>query len=167
VIGARRAIAPSEFVGVRRGGDSGFAVALVALYPGEDIARVRVKERIRPALGGCPDLFEQFTRGALLPAVPVQLGQCGQGGEFFFDAIDGAGAGEGVVEAFLVGGEIAELQRRFTAQPSGPYKIAFDALDVRQLPSSLGKRQCLLRLPEPEMTFGEATGDASLGLLIA
>ena len=37
-----------------------------------------MEERIRPAFGGIPDLFEQFAGGAVLPLLPVEFGERGQ-----------------------------------------------------------------------------------------
>lgn len=135
-----RAVAPGEFVGARGGGNGGVAMALVALDPGEDIPRVRVPERIRPAFGGRPDLLEQFACGAVLPTLTVELGQRGQRGEFFFDVIDGPGAGEGVVETILGSIEVAETQCRRTVQARSEYEVGINAFKARQVPGSLGAR---------------------------
>jgi hypothetical protein len=37
----------------------------------------------------------------------VQFGQGRQSGQFFFDKVDGAGAGEGIVQALSGGGQVA------------------------------------------------------------
>jgi hypothetical protein len=97
----------------------------------------------------------------------VQLGQRGQRWKFLFNEVDGASTGEGMVEAFLGGSEVAETERRLAVQPGGADEVEFVASNARQLPSSLGERQCLPRLPQPEMALGEPGGDIALALLIA
>ena len=66
-----------------------------------------MNERIRPALGGGPDLVEEFACSVVVLLPPVQFGQGGQSGKFFFDEVDGAGAGEGMVQALGGSGQVA------------------------------------------------------------
>lgn len=52
----------TQRVSFRGDGNGGIAVALVTLDLGEDVQGIGVPKRIRPALGGCPVLFEQRDR---------------------------------------------------------------------------------------------------------
>ena len=106
VVGVGRPVAPGLLV--RRGGDSNgsLAAALVTFELCQDVERIGVHERIRPALGGGPDLGEEFVRGVVILLPPVQFGQGRQSRKFFFDAIDGAGACEGMVQALDSGGQV-------------------------------------------------------------
>ena len=107
VVGVGRPVAPGLPVRLGGGGNGGLAAALVAFELCQDVERIGVKERIRPALGGGPDLVEEFARGVVVLLPPVQFGQGRQRGKFFFDEVDGAGAGEGMVQALGGGGQVA------------------------------------------------------------
>ena len=104
----RDAVAPSKLVGLRGGSDGGIAIALVTLDLGEDVEGVGVEERIRSAFSGIPDLVEKIARDGEFALAAVEFGEGGENGEFFFDSIDRAGAGESGLEAF--GGGIQTVQ---------------------------------------------------------
>jgi hypothetical protein len=85
VVGVGRPIAPRPLVRLCGGGNGGLAAALVAFELGQDVERISVYERIRPALGRDPDLIEEIARGVIVLLPPVQFGQRDKGGKFFFD----------------------------------------------------------------------------------
>ena len=62
VVDVGRPIAPSLLVRLNGGGNGGLASALVAFELCQDVSRIGVNERIRPALGRGPDLLEEFAR---------------------------------------------------------------------------------------------------------
>ena len=82
-------------------------------------------------------LVEELTRGVVVLLPPVQFGQGRQRGKFFCDVVDGAGAGEGVVQALSGGGHVAEAQCCIAVKAGSSDAVAFMALDVRQFPGAL------------------------------
>jgi hypothetical protein len=107
VVGVGRPIAPSLPVGLSGDGNGGLVAALVTFKLCLDVERVGVHERIRPALGGGPDLVEEFACGVVILLLPGKFGKGHQRGQFFFDDIAGAGTGEGMVQVLGRGGQVA------------------------------------------------------------
>jgi hypothetical protein len=97
VVGIGRPVAPGLLVCLGGGGNGGLAVALVAFKLCQDVERIGVKERIRPARGECPDLLEELARGVVVLLPPVQFSQGRQRGKFFVDQVDSASTGKGMV----------------------------------------------------------------------
>ena len=106
VVGVGRPVAPGLLVRLSGGGNGGLTAALAVFELRQDIECIGVHEWIRPALGGGPDLVEEFTRGVVVPLSPVQFGQGRQRGKLFFDKVDGAGTGKGIVQAIGGGGQV-------------------------------------------------------------
>jgi hypothetical protein len=129
--------------------------ALVTFELCQDIERISMKKRIRPALDGGPDLVEEFARDVVVLLPPVQFGQGGESGEFFFDGVDDTGAFEGMVQALNGGAQVAYTECCLTMEPGGTDEVAFTAPDVRQFPSVLRERQRLAGLIEPEEALCE------------
>ena len=100
----------------------------------------------------------------LLP--PVQFGQGRQRGKFFFDEVDGAGAGEGMVQAFGGGGQVAQAQCCLAVESGGSDEVAFMALDMRQFPGALRERQRLAGLTEPEAALRERGVNEAFALFV-
>ena len=100
----------------------------------------------------------------LLP--PVQFGQGRQRGKFFFDEVDGAGAGEGMVQALGGGGQVAYAQCCLAVESGGSDEVAFMALDVRQFPGALRERQRLAGLTEPEAALREIGVNEAFALFV-
>ena len=67
----------------------------------------------------------------------MPLGERGQGGKFFFDEVDGSGACQGEVEAFVGGVEVIEIQRGSALKASGTDEIEFLASDSSQFPGTI------------------------------
>jgi hypothetical protein len=105
VVGIGRPVAPGLPVRLSGGGNGGLAMALVTFELCQDVECIGVYERIWPALGGGPDLVEEFARGVVVLLPTVQFGQGRQRGKFFFDKVDGAGAGEGMVQSLASGAQ--------------------------------------------------------------
>lgn len=82
------AVAPRQLVSFRRGGNGGFAVALVALDLGENVQRVGVECRKWATFGDIPNLFEQFPSNGEFVLAAVEFSERCEGGKFFFDATD-------------------------------------------------------------------------------
>jgi hypothetical protein len=107
VVSVGRPVTPGLPVRLGDGGHGSLAAALVAFELCQDVERISVNERIRPALGRGPDLGEEFPRGIVVLLPSVQFGLGCQRGKFFFDEVGGAGAGEGMVQALGDGAQIA------------------------------------------------------------
>ena len=166
VVGVGRPVAPGLPVRLSGGGNGGLAAALVAFELCQDVERIGVKERIRPALGGGPDLVEEFARGVVVLLLPVQFGQGRQSGKFFFDEVDGTGAGEGMVQALGGGGQVAQAQCCLAVESGGSDEVAFIAPDVRQFPGALRERQRLAGLTEPEAALREIGVNEAFALFV-
>jgi len=150
VVGVGRPVAPGLPVRLGGGSNGSLAVALVAFELCQDVKCIGVKERVRSALGGGPNLVEEFARGVVILLPPVQFGQGVQSGKFFFDLIDGAGPGENMGQALGGGAQVAHAEGCLTVKSGRSDEVAFTSPDVRQFPGALRKRQRLAGLTEPE-----------------
>ena len=166
VVGVGRPVTPGLPIRLSGGSNGGLAMALVMFKLGQDIERIGVKERIRPALGGGPDLVEEFARGVVVLLLPVQFGQSGESGEFFSDVVDGTGTGKGMVQALGGGGQVAYAQGCLAVESGGSDEVAFMAPDVRQFPGVLRERQRLAGLTEPKAALREVDVGEAFALCV-
>src|ERR1022692_2538470 len=138
VIGEGRAVAPGFFVSFGGGLDGGGDVAGVSLDLGEDVQGIGVEYGIRAALGEFPDLVEQFARGGGVALAAMQFGQRGQSWDLFFDAVNRAGGGQGLVQAFVGERQVAQRQTCFALQARCADEVALVASSVGQFPGTVG-----------------------------
>jgi hypothetical protein len=59
------------------------------------------------------------------------------------------------MKALVRSRKLTEVERRLAVKLGGTDKVEFDPLDVRKFPGLFGERQCLLRLPKPEVVLGQ------------
>lgn len=85
VVGVGWPVAPGLLVGLGGSGNGGLPAALIAFELGQHVECIGVNERVRPALGGAPDLIEALACGVIVLLPPVQFGQGCQRGKFFFN----------------------------------------------------------------------------------
>ena len=72
-------------------------------------------------------MVEEFACGIIILPPPVQFGQGRQSGEFSFDVVNGAGAGEGLVQALGGGGQVAQAECCLAVESGGLDEVTFNA----------------------------------------
>lgn len=166
VIRMGRPLTPSQPIRRPRRFYGRCGVARIAFELAEHIVGIGVEERVWPALGGVPDLIQQFAGLRRLALLPGEFRECGKGGQFFFDEVDFAGAFEGVVQALL--GEFVLLQAEsgLALAAGGAYEVGFVSVFMRKFPSAIGVG--LFGLLVPEVVLGEegVLGTLTLNLVL-
>lgn len=155
VVGVWRPLAPGQPIRRQRRFDGRCSVARIALDLAQHVAGIGVEERVRPALGGIPDLVEQLAGLLWLTLLQCQFRQRNQGGQFFLHEVDFAGAFEGVVQALLGELVLPQPQRGLPLAAGRADKVCFVASMMRLLPGALSVCQGFGGLVQPEVVLGE------------